>query len=152
MHTEILSVDVFQEISGRRDGLRMEHIADAAKHIATVIERNRLQILCHRHPRFQIHYHHGVAADRNCKWINANQFSLAIAKLSLRDDDLTWARFFIAEPAESSRTSGKETLADWQQPIEIVDAAIAVAIARSKRLRQTDSQVAGKHRLSGRRQ
>ena len=130
----------------------MKHIADAAKHSATVIERNRLQIPRHRHSRFQVHYHHGIAADWNCKWINANQFSLAVAKLSLRHDDLAWACFFIAEPAQRSRTSGKETLADWQQPIEIVDPAIAVAIARSKRLRQADSQVAGEYRLSRRRQ
>src|SRR5437764_1292250 len=68
-HAEILSVQVFHEISRGRDWSRMKYVADAAEHVAAVVKRNRLEIRRHRHPRFQIHHHHRVAANRHREWV-----------------------------------------------------------------------------------
>ena len=68
-HTEILGVQVFNEIAGRCNRFRMKDVANAAEYVAAVVKRNGLQIGRDRHPRFQIHHHHCVAADRHREWI-----------------------------------------------------------------------------------
>src|ERR1051326_1006622 len=143
-HPQILGIYVFDKISGRRDRFGMKNVADAAEYIAAVVKGNCLQVRRDRHSRFQIRHHHGIATNRHGKRIQPNQFPLAISKQPLRDDDLSWPGFFETKTAQGRRAAGKETLADWQQRIEIIDVAIAIAITRGKRLSQSYRQISGK--------
>ena len=58
------------------------------------------------------------------------------------------ASFFKSKPSQSGRAARKETLADWQQAIDIIDAPVAVSIARRKQLGQAHGQISGQHRLA----
>ena len=93
-HAQVLRVDVFDEISSRRDWLWMKDVADAAKHISAVIEWHDLHVSRDRHTRFQVRDHFRVAANRHREGIQTNQLSLPIAKLSLWHDDLARPGFF----------------------------------------------------------
>src|SRR5690349_1952422 len=72
---------------------------------------------------------------------------MRIAKITLRNDDLSRARFFERKSAQSSRAAGKETLAYRQQSVEIVDVAVAILVANIKKPRDADRQVRREHRV-----
>src|SRR5207253_328201 len=116
--------------------------------VAAIVKRNQLQVSGDGNARFQIRYHHRVAADGDRERIESDQFSLAVTKQSLRNYRLPRAGFFKSKTSQSGRAARKETLADWQQAIDIVDAPVAVSIARSKYLSQAHGQISGQHRLS----
>src|SRR2546425_1475699 len=146
-HPQILGIDVIDEISRRRYGFRMEDVAHAAKYVAAIVERDYLKVSGDGNARFQIRYYHRIAADGNGERIETDQFSMAVAKQSLRHDRLPRAGFFKSKTSQSGRAARKETLADWQQPIDVIDAPVAVSIARRKHLSQTHSQISGQHCL-----
>src|SRR5437764_883057 len=100
----------------------MKNVADAAKDVAAVIERHRLHRRRNRHASFQICDDFGVPANRHRERVQTNQLSLPIAKLTLRHNHLARAGFFKWKSTKRCRAAREEALADWQQPIEIVDA------------------------------
>src|ERR1043166_5107891 len=123
---EILRVNVFDEISGGRERLRMKYLADAAEHVATVVKRDRLDIRIDRDARLEIHDHLRVAAERNGEWIHADLLSGSVVKCTLRHEDQTAPGFFEPESAQRGRTAREKALADRQQQIEIVHLPVAL--------------------------
>src|SRR5581483_5383190 len=104
-HPQILRIQIGNKVTRRRDRLRMENIAHAAKHVAAVVERHDLNVRRNGHARFQIHHDHSVATDRHREWIHADDVSVWFAKYSDRNDDLTRPCFFVSKAAQRRRTA-----------------------------------------------
>ena len=98
-HAQVLGVQIRNEISRGGNRFRMKDIADAAKYIAAVIERNDLDFGSDRDPRFQIHYDHGVAADGHGERIHGHEVAIGLTKSPLRNDDLARPGFFVSKSA-----------------------------------------------------
>src|SRR5882724_4088065 len=126
----------------------MQNILDAAEHIAAVVKGHDLHIGRYGYAGFQIHNHHGVAADGHRERIHAHQVAVRFAKSSDRNNHLTRACLFITKAAQRRRSAGKEALTDWQKLIEVIKTAVAVLIARRKSFSQPKRQVAGKYSLT----
>src|ERR1051325_965708 len=119
----------------------MKNIADAAKDVTAVIERHDLNIARHRHARFQIQHHFSIAADRNSEGIQTDHVTLGVAKIALRHDYLSRSGLFKGKSSQRRRATGKESFANRQQAIEIVDVSVAVLVASIKELRHTNREI-----------
>ena len=107
-----------------------KQVADPPEDITAVIERNYLHRLRHWNPSLKIDHGKRVTADRNSKGIQFDNLSILIAEGALGDDRLSRSGFLETKPAQSGRTSGEESLTDRERQINLVDLAVAIAIAR----------------------
>src|SRR2546423_4970900 len=96
-NAQVLGVTIFDKVTRRRDWLWMKYVADAAKDIAAIVKRNDLDVWRGRDACFQIHHHHGVAANRDRERIHPNQVAVRLSKNTDGNNHLTWSRFFITK-------------------------------------------------------